>query len=135
MTLQDIRSQLIIHLSDKDTFGINEIDSVHVAKELTEHKEVAIRTVLAGMVEDGIVKPLGDNMWILAISSSNMVQTIQLSMETCLTIAELQETFFEANDMEYDEVNPLKITERDIVVLINIMNDLLDGGPPGGPTP
>ncbi len=136
MTLHHIRTQLVSHFCDKDTFALSEIDSIHVDKDLVEHKEPAIRLVLADMVENGIAKQLGDKLWILAVPSSSMVQTIQLSMETCLTIADLIDTWAEANDMDIEPVNPLKLEETDFYTLINITNSLLeDGGPPPGPTP
>lgn len=138
MTIQDIRNQLIGHFSFEDTFTMASKDSIYVEKENLDRKEAMIRSGLDELVNMGMIRSVDAGFWVMVRPAYEVVQPINLSIHTCLEIAETIETFFEGNDVDYDPINPLTLNEGHIKTLLQILNEILGSTvdrPPESPLP
>ena len=79
------------------------------------------------MGEHGLCKPAGDKLWILSSPVGAAGQTVQLSMRASEAVAETIETFFEAHDVEHEEIDKFNLHEGHIWQLLGIINDLVEG--------
>lgn len=133
MTLVEIQNQIIGQLVDKDIVTKEElVHSIKIPKENEAILPELINAALKNLEDTGIVNKIGDvNLnWILRQPLKSMGQTIDLSMETCNEIADVINSFLDANDMKNMRADKLNISEAEIVMLINIINEIASNDPP-----
>lgn len=129
MTLQNIRLQLIRHFCDKDTLSSNEFDEFKVDNSLLGIKTDLIQAALVELREMGICREVVvGKIWMLTNPIENMRQELTLSLPVCVLLADTIETFFQANNMKYEKINPFNISEAHIITVIQILGDILDKG-------
>lgn len=140
MTIQSIRNQLIHHFCEDDTFTMASQDAIWVEKEVVDKKVALIKEGLADLIEMGIIRAAGPDFWVLNRDMHEVVMPMNVSVQTRLAITSVIETWHDAHDIDFDLLDPLSITEREIHALLGMINDMLDDmtggpGPQGGPPP
>lgn len=130
MTLAHLRSQLIGHFSREDTFRSDDFRSLRIDDDAAEIAEPLIRAALADLVVIGLIVAANDNLWVLRRPLGADGQTLHLSLPVATGIAETINTFMLARKLdEMHVVDPLQITENDIITLLDILGDILDTDP------
>jgi hypothetical protein len=138
MTLLSIKTQLLSHFLENDTFQEGDFEKIKVAKNLEKFKNNLIRKSLKDLEDSKIVKSLiadtsvdeadiKSDAWILELPLAAHGQQIYVSLPLAGAISETINTFMEANKLDGDKSNPLSLSERDIAVLLGIINELLEG--------
>lgn len=130
MTIQDVANQLIILFCERDTFNLDD-DLARITVEKGANPKDIVWAALKDMEEHKLVKPIGaeERLWVLTRPINNVGQDVGLSIQTCILIADTIKTFFEANDMEYERIDPFEIHEGHIRTLLQILGDILDTPP------
>jgi hypothetical protein len=138
MTLLSIKTQLLSHFLENDTFQEGDFVKIKVAKNLEKFKNDLIRKSLKDLEDSKIVKSLVADAptneadvkfdaWILELPLAAHGQQIYVSLPLAGAISETINTFMEANKLDAEKSNPLSLSERDIAVLLGIINELLEG--------
>lgn len=127
MTLLDITNALITEFNKNEVLTKEELrDKIKLAPEFDIDAKELIATGLKVLEETGIVVKLQDKeVWILRQPLKAQGQTIELSMETCNEIGEIINNYLEASEVNDIRADKLNISENEIVMLINIINELL----------
>jgi len=132
MTLANIRTQLLSHFLESDTFFSKDLEKIKVNKELEDSKKSMVQEALKDLEANKIVKKLtssnledGD-VWILESKLDAHGQQVYLSLPISSAISETINTFIEANKLGEEKSNPLNLSERDIGALLGIINELLE---------
>lgn len=126
MTLLPIRNQLFSLFLEQDTFSLDDFPKIKISKELEGNREALIRVAMSEMVEMGVSKPAGNDFWILSNPVSGAGQSVQLSMRISDAIAGTIETFLDANEVEFEEIDKFNLHEGHIWQLLGIINDLTE---------
>lgn len=126
LTLQAVRNQLVSHFATKDTFAITDIDKIAVDPEIEDSKPDVVVAALDQLVKMGIVENVRGKLWILSNPSQSMSQELTISMHTASLVANTLETFFEANELDYEPIDALDIHEGHILTLLQVLNEILD---------
>lgn len=136
MTLLDIRNQIIQKLTEDDIINLdNLLDFVKVSKENENIKKELIIASLKDLEEVGIVSKLGSNKlsfietWVLCQPLNSAGQKIDISMNTANEIAEIINSYLDANKFNGPRADKLNITEMEIIMLLSILGDLLNSDP------
>jgi hypothetical protein len=129
LTLVDITNQIISQFMKKNLVSLDELkDAVKIDKEFEENLLELIRTGLKNLEETGIIAKLhGSDIWILRQPLKSSGQTVDISMETCNEIAEVINSFLDSRGMTKIRADKLNISEPEIVMLINIINEVTFG--------
>jgi len=128
MTLVSLTNQLVGILCQKDTISSADFVGIKVAKDIEDRKELLIRAALGALVESGMIRPAGDDLWILVAPLNAAGQEIHLSMPLCNEIASVINTDLEAKGIE-DRVDALSLHEGHIVALLAIIDEILNTDP------
>ena len=128
MTLTSVTNQVVGFLCQKDTISAADFAGIKVAKDLEDRKEPLIRAALALLVESGMLKPAGDDLWILVAPLNAAGQEVHLSMPLCNEIASVINTDLEAKGIE-DRVDALSLHEGHIMALLAIIDEILNTDP------
>jgi hypothetical protein len=128
MTLTHLTNQLVGLLCQKDTISAADFGGIKVAKDVEDRKEPLIRAALALLVEAGMLKPAGEDLWILVAPINAAGQEVHLSMPLCNEIASVINTDLEAKEVE-DRVDALNIHEGHIMALLAIIDEILNTDP------
>lgn len=124
MTLLPVQNQVIASLCEKDTFSVADFAAVKVAPELNDRHDDIVRAALANLVDAGLIKPAGSDLWILSMPLNASGQDVHLSMPICNEIASIINTDLEAKGIE-DRVDALNLHEGHVVALISIIDEIL----------
>ena len=128
MTLIHISNQVIGLLCQKDTISPADFTGIKVAKDLEDRKEPLIRAALATLVEGGMLRPAGDDLWILVAPLNAAGQEVHLSMPVCNEIASVINTSLAAKEID-DRVDALHLHEGHITALLSIIDEILNTDP------
>lgn len=126
MTLLEIRNQLFTHFCEQDTFSLSDFPKIQLSKDMEGNREALIRVAMSEMVEMGVSKPAGNDFWILSNPVSGAGQSVQLSMRISDAIAGTIETFLDANEVEFEEIDKFNLHEGHIWQLLGIINNLTE---------
>lgn len=132
MTLVEIQNKIIGQFIDKDVVTLLELkDSIKFPKEYEDAENSLIVTALKNLQETGIINKVGNkDVWILRQPLKSTGQSVDISMETCNEIADLINSFLDANQKSTNgRADKLNITEAEIAFLIQIINELLSNDP------
>jgi hypothetical protein len=128
MTIIEIKNQLVSHFFDNTIFNLlTDADKITLDEETAQFREGAIRTALLELEETGMVKRVQNlkrEAWILTQSFDSYNQNVQITASTAEIVAETINAFREANNISGDICDKTKITEKDIVNLLNICHAL-----------
>lgn len=132
MTIIEIKNQLISHFYDKDVFDM-EIDGpkIRLSDDLERVRKEVINTVLFDLEAINVIKKVESaekSVWMLTQSFDSFNQSVVLSASASESIAETINDFRDANDIPGDTCDKTKITEADIVNLVNIIYALIETG-------
>lgn len=126
MTINEIKTQLITHFCDKPTFGIENFEKIVLEKDVESHRTDLLHAALNELVEDGLILKINQNLWMLKGDAGNISTQFELSLETSAFVARTIETFFKANNIEHEPIDPMQIGEREIQTLLHIINQILE---------
>lgn len=132
MTIVEIKNQLISHFYDKNVFDM-EVDGpkIRLSDDLETVRQEVINTVLTELQSVNVVKKVesaAKSVWLLTQSFDSFNQSVVLSAGASEVIADTINDFRDANDIPGDTCDKTKITEADIMNLINICHALLESG-------
>lgn len=127
MTLTDITNQIISELTDRETLDEQELlDSIKVPKECESDLTELIAAATQELEFQGLIKKLGiKNKWILKQPLQSSGQSVDISMETCNEIAEIINSFLDAQGNTGTRADKLNISEAEIGMILNILNSLM----------
>lgn len=130
MTIVDIKNQLISHYFDNDSFDLAEDGpKLTLSDDLEAARPHVVTSVLDELEEMKMVKRIkGTDVWLLTQSFDSFNQTVVLSAAASEILADTINWFREENEIEADLVDKTKLTEHDIMNLVNICHVLLDDG-------
>lgn len=130
MTIVEIKNQLISHYYDKNVFDL-EIDgpTIQLSDELESVRKEVIESVLSELAALGMVKIIESaqkSIWVLTQSFDSFNQTVVLSAAASEIIGDIINEFRSANEISGDVCDKTKISESDIMNLVNICQVLLE---------
>jgi hypothetical protein len=130
MTIVEIKNQLISHFYEQTVFDM-ETDGpkINLPEELNGSRREVISTVLADLASRGMVIRVDSpdkSIWLLTQSFDSFNQQIVIGAACAEAISETINDFRDANEIPGDLSDKTKITEADIMNLINIIYVLLD---------
>lgn len=130
MTIIEIKNQLISHFYENTVFDM-ESDGlkINLPENLDGSRREVIATVLNDLVARGMlvkVDSTDKSIWILTQSFDSFNQQVVISAACANAISETINDFREANNIPGDLCDKTKITEADIMNLVNIVYVLLD---------
>jgi len=131
MTITEVKNQLISHFQSNSVLTLDSVSfkSIELDKETENLREQVIRAALEELETIGMVKklvnPTGD-AWILTQSFGSFTQQVTLSPHCAEWLANTLNQFREANEMDGDECDKTRITEKDIVNLLEILHTILE---------
>ena len=132
MTVFEASIKLYGWFSENDSFCMpNHYHSIMEAKGTHRNKDSEAALVCAltqfekmDIVSQATVKD--QKVWVLQRNFLTVDQTISLSADTCLSVAELINTFCEIIGNETDKCNPAEVNEDNIKGLIILCTYLID---------
>lgn len=126
MTLLHITNQLISFFCKEHVFSKSDFSVINV-DNMEEFRESIILTSLQELVEVGIIKKVVDQeMWIMNMPPGSGGQEITFSLPVSNAVAETINSFYKANNIDADMVDPLNLNENHIMTLIEILHDILN---------
>lgn len=130
MTIIEIKNQLIAHFYDSTVFDM-EVDGgkIRLTDELERARREVLTTVLNDLVTKGMlvrVESPEKAIWVLTQSFDSFSQSLILSAASADVIADLINEFRDANEIPGDLCDKTRITEADIMNLVNICHVLLE---------
>ncbi len=134
MTVLDIRNQIVEKFCRKSTLSFDDFEALSVPQEFEGAKFGLAMAALEELTEIGMVhhvEPDDDSepFWILSAPIGASGQNVHLELSTLEGIASIINSFLEANEIEDTRADALNIGERDILMLIGILGDILDVDP------
>lgn len=124
MTIVEIKNQLLSHFFENTVFNMSShIDKIELTEEISPMKSEIVRTVLNELELLGLVRKVASSnneVWILVQSLHSFHQNLSISAATAEIIADTINSFREANEIDGDTCDKTKITESDILNLVNI---------------
>lgn len=131
MSIIEIKNQLISHFYDNDTFDIL-VDSnkIELDDSLLSVRQQVVSTVLGELETMGMIKKVSQGertIWMLTQSFDTFNQTVVLSASSSEIIADTINSFRDANEISGDVCDKTRISEADILNLVNICHVLLEG--------
>lgn len=126
MTLTNIKTAILAHLSDKESFGIENFSVIPLDKSFDSHRTDLIHSALNSLVEDKIIVKINDNLWILNGDPSTIMIPMEISLYTSLAVTQTIETFLKAGKVKHDPIDPTTIGEPDVQMLLRIINQILE---------
>lgn len=131
MTIVDIKNQLISHLFDNDSFDLaQDGPKLTLSDDLEPVRAEVVASVLGELEDMKMVKKVSfgeRSVWLLTQPFDSFSQTLVLSAAASEILAETINSFRDANEIEADICDKTKITEEDLINLVNICHVLLDG--------
>lgn len=124
MTLTSILNQLIALFLEKDYISVADFAAVKVDDKLADKREELVRAALKTLEEGGMIRPIGNDSWILVAPLNSAGQDVHLSMPVCNEIAEIINMDLESKGVD-ERVSSLEIHEGHILGLIGIIGELL----------
>lgn len=133
MTLFDIRNQLISVLLDQSVITREDFAGITLDEKdkLEDSREAIVRAACDELVSFGLLKSIGEDKWMLAAPLSVVRNELSLSLPVAHGVADIINTFLDANELEGERVDPLAIHEGHIVALLDILGNILDTDPGG----
>lgn len=133
MTLSNIRTQILSHFLKNDIFLLSDVSNIKTPKELDKMKHSLVSEAMKELEENKLLKKITDDEgvdrgWILENKLGSHGQEVYLSLPISSAISETINSFIDANNLKEEKSNSLNITERDIMALLSIINDILDTG-------
>jgi hypothetical protein len=130
MTIVEIKNQLISHFYEQTVFDM-ETDGpkINLSEDLEGSRREVIATVLAELAARGMVVKVESpdkSVWILTQSFDSFSQQVVIGAACAEAIAETINDFRDANEIPGDLADKTKISETDIMNLVNIIYVLLD---------
>lgn len=127
MTLTDITNQIIGELTNREFLDEQDlIDCIKVDKEFSSELPELISASLKELEDQGLIKKLGlKSKWILKQPLQASGQSVDISMETCNEIAEVINAFLDAQGNIGTRADKLNISEAEIAMILNILNNLM----------
>jgi hypothetical protein len=104
---------------------------IRLSDDLESVRKEVINTVLLELASMSVIKKIESaekSIWILTQSFDSFNQSVVLSAGASEVIADTINDFREANDIPGDTCDKTKITEMDIMNLVNICHALLESG-------
>ncbi len=133
MTIVEIKNQLITHFYDNDSFDLDtDGKKIQIDDEMESMRSATIRAILGDLESSGIVKCIESSektIWILVQSFHTFTQSVTISAASAEIIGDTINMFRDANDINGDVCDKMKITESDILNLVNICHVLLESEP------
>ena len=126
MTLLNLTVQIVGVLCQDHSFSKDNFNSIKIDPIMEDNRQELIIAAMQELVENGLVRKLGEkDIWVLSMPPGSQGQEIQLSLSTCVQLAETINDFAKANKLEMDPVSPLAIHEDHISTLLQIIHDIL----------
>jgi hypothetical protein len=130
MTIVDIKNQIISHLFDNDSFDL-EVDGpkLTLSDDLLSVRDEVITTVMGELEDMKMIRRVASgekDVWLLTQPFDSFSQSIILGASTSEILADTINSFRDANDIDADVCDKTKISEHDILNLLNICHALLD---------
>jgi hypothetical protein len=130
MTVLDASMKLYEWFSVNDSFHISKNSGELLGKKHAEDEEkAAIECSLAEFSEMGIVsasKLENPKIWVLKRDFKSLEQTIKLTPETCLSIAQIVNGLCKVIGNETELADPKSITDKEIKTLIGVCATLME---------
>ena len=133
MTIIEASLKLYEWFSEKDSFSL-ESDFKKFSPEeeadvdKTLQRKAAVNCALLEYEEMGLIKSSEVNkkkIWTLKKSFDSFDQTLKISPDTCLSVAQILNGVNNIIDIGMDECDPKNLTEKDIKHLIMICSTLI----------
>lgn len=127
MTLLHVTNQLISFFTKEHILSKEDFSMISVDSKLEDVRDSIILTSLEHLIELGIVKKIIDqDAWIMSVPAGLNGQEISISLPVASAIADTINTFYKANNIDANPVDPLDVGESNIVTLIEILHDLIN---------
>lgn len=127
MTLLHVTNQLISFFTKEHILSKEDFSMISVDSKLEDVRDSIILTSLEHLIELGIVKKIVDqDAWIMSVPAGLNGQEISISLPVASAIADTINTFYKANNIDANPVDPLDVGESNIVTLIEILHDLIN---------
>ncbi len=132
MTIVEIKNQIMGHFYEHDAF-ILETDGpkVELSDDINDMRRELLIAVLGELEASGIVKRVTSgaaDVWVLTQSFESLNQSVVVSAPIGEAICETINSFREANGIAGDAPDKTKITQDDLMNLVNIIQVLLQSG-------
>lgn len=127
-TLLDIYNDLYPVLFETSMITTEDFSAVQVEKELEDKKEVLIRAALDQMEEDGILKQVEKDRWILIKPLSMKGQEVYIPFQLAVAISQQINAYLDANGVESDRCDPMDLSANDIQMLLMILVNEMNAG-------
>lgn len=133
MTIIEIKNQVISHFFDNDSFDM-EVDGpkITLSEDIEGARVEVLTSVLSELETLGMIKKVAwaaKSIWLLTQPFDSFNQSITLSAGAAELIADTINSFRDANEISGDICDKTKISEPDIMNIINICHVLLDTDP------
>ncbi len=132
MTIVEIKNQIMGHFYEHDSFNLDaDAAKIELSDDLAAIRRELVISVLNDLETIGIVKRVvsgASELWILNQSFESLNQSVVISAPVGEAICEQINGFREANDIGGDAPDKTKITEADLLNLVNIIQVLLQHG-------
>lgn len=134
MTLSNIRTQILNHFLTNDTFFHSDAVKIKTEKDLEKMKGGLVLQAMKDLEESKIVSKLTDaegveRGWILESKLGSHGQEIYISLPVADAISGVINSYIQANGLKENLSNSLNITERDIIALLEIIENTIDEDP------
>lgn len=132
MTIVEIKNQIIGHFYEKDSFNLQEDGpKIELSEDLEPIRAETLRSVLSDLEALNMVKRVAggaNEVWILTQSFESFNQAVIITAPVGEAICDQINWFREANGIQGDAPDKTKITETDIMNLVNIIEVILQDG-------
>lgn len=124
MTIVEIKNQVLTHFFNNTIFSLSsDSQKIELDDDLKPLTEEVVRTVLVDLENLGLIKKVASaqkEIWILTQSLTAFNQNVTITAATAEMISDTINSFREANEISGDISDKTKITEADIINLVNI---------------
>lgn len=131
MTIIEIKNQIISHFFDNTSFDLaTDAAKIQLPDELGAARDEILASVLTELEVIGMIKKVAwsaKSIWLLTQPFDSFNQTVVLSAAASEILADTINSFRDANEISGDICDKTKISEDDILNLVNICHVLLDG--------
>jgi hypothetical protein len=126
MTTIESCSKLYEWFAKNDTFSLKNLKDIAHVSDNPSADEASILSALSEFDKLGLVicqKVKDENYWVLKRPFSSMEQTVNISANTALSLANFINEICDYNKSTENYANPLEIRERDIQFLLYLLNE------------
>lgn len=130
MSIIEIKNQLISHFYENDSFDMStDAEKINLDDNLISVREEVISSVLNELEIMGMIKKVAwmtKSIWLLTQSFETFNQSVILNATSSEIIADTINSFRHANEISGDTCDKTKISETDILNLVNICHLFLE---------